>query len=372
MTLAALDDAIDRALTEHRVVGAVVQVAREGDVVYRRAAGLADRESARTMGVDTLFRLSSLSKPICTAAVMVLVERGVLALDEPVTTWLPEFRPRLATGDQPTITLHHLLTHTAGLGYPWDEDPGDPYRSADIGDGIRSSGARTLVENTDLVATLPLYFEPGTDWNYSVGLDVLGSVMEAATGEALPALVRGLVTSPLGLACMGFSAAEVNGGPLATPYGDGDPEPVRMSDPYSHQDDTLVYSPGRALDPAAFPSAGAGIVGTAPEMLTFLETVRTGGGVILQPSTTAMMMANQLGDLKPDPDDPGWGFGYGGAVFGGNGERLSTSTWFWGGVYGHKWFVDPDSATTIVILTNTAYEGMNGQLVDDVVDAAMG
>jgi CubicO group peptidase (beta-lactamase class C family) len=317
-----------------------------------------------------LFRLSSLSKPICTAALMVLVEQGVLALDEPVTTWLPAFRPRVVTGRQPTITLHHLLTHTAGLGYPWDEDPGDPYRSANIGDGIRSSGARTLAENTDLVAMLPLYFEPGTDWNYSVGLDVLGSVMEAATGEDLPTLVRGLVTGPLGLANTGFSAPEVNGGPLATPYGDGEPEPVRMSDPYSHQDDTLVYSPGRALDAAAFPSAGAGMVGTAPEMLTLLETVRTGGGVILQPSTTAMMMANQLGDLKPDPDDPGWGFGYGGGVLGGDGDKLSPFTWFWGGVYGHAWFVDPDSATTIVILTNTAYEGMSGKLVDDVVDAA--
>jgi CubicO group peptidase (beta-lactamase class C family) len=372
MTAAALDDAVDRALAERRVVGAVVQVAREGDVVYRRAAGLADRESSRAMEIDTLFRLSSLSKPICTAAVMVLVEHGVLALDEPVTTWLPDFRPRLATGEQPTITLHHLLTHTAGLSYPWDEDPGDPYRSADVGDGIRSSGARTLAENTGLVATLPLYFGPGTDWNYSVGLDVLGSVMEAATGEDLPAVVRSRVTGPLGLARTGFSAAEVNGGPLATPYGDGDPEPVRMTDPYSHEEDTLVYSPGRALDPAAFPSAGAGMVGTAPEMLTFLETVRTGGGVILQPSTTALMMANQLGRLKPDPDDPGWGFGYGGAVLGGGGDGLSTFTWFWGGVYGHKWFVDPASATTIVILTNTAYEGMNGQLVDDVVAAATG
>jgi CubicO group peptidase (beta-lactamase class C family) len=275
MTAAALDDAVDRALAERRVVGAVVQVAREGEVVYRRAAGLADRESGRAMEVDTLFRLSSLSKPICAAAAMVLAEQGVLALDEPVTTWLPEYRPRLATGEQPTITLHHLLTHTAGLGYPWAEDPGDPYRSADVGDGIRSSGARTLAKNTALVATLPLYFEPGTDWNYSVGLDVLGSVMEAATGEDLPAVVRGLVTGPLELARTGFSAAEVNGGPLATPYGDADPEPVRMTDPYSHSDDTLVYSPGRALDPAAFPSAGAGMVGTAPEMLTFLPSPMT-------------------------------------------------------------------------------------------------
>ena len=138
------------------------------------------------MEVDTQFRLSSLSKPICTAAAMVLVEHGVLALGEPVTTWLPDFRPRLATGEQPTITLHHLLTHTSGLGYPWAENPRDPYQRADVGDGIRSSGARTLAENTALVAALPLYFEPGRDWNYSVGLDVLGSVMEAATERACP------------------------------------------------------------------------------------------------------------------------------------------------------------------------------------------
>jgi CubicO group peptidase (beta-lactamase class C family) len=143
-----------------------------------------------------------------------------------------------------------------------------------------------------------------------------------------------------------------------------------MTDPYSHQDDTLVYSPGRALDPTAFPSAGAGMVGTAPEMLTFLETVRSGGGAILQPSSAAAMMANQLGGLRPDPDDPLWGFGYGGAV-GGDESGLSPRTWHWGGVYGHKWYVDPDTATTIVIMTNTAYEGMNGRFVDDVVDAAI-
>jgi CubicO group peptidase (beta-lactamase class C family) len=118
MSAIALDDALDRALAERRVVGAVVQVAREGEVVYGRAAGLADRESGSVMGDDTVFRLSSLSKPICTAAVMALVEQGVLALDEPVTSWLPDFRPRMPSGQQPTITVHHLLTHTAGLGAP--------------------------------------------------------------------------------------------------------------------------------------------------------------------------------------------------------------------------------------------------------------
>jgi CubicO group peptidase (beta-lactamase class C family) len=371
MTTVAVDRAIDVALSERRVVGAVVHVAREGEVVYRRAAGLADRESGLAMEVDTLFRLASLSKPICTAAVMALVEQGVLALDEPVTSWLPEFRPRLASGEAPTLTLHHLLTHTAGLGYPWDDDPKDPYRSSDVGDGICSSGARTLAANTALVATLPLYFKPGTDWKYSIALDVLGSVMESATDEDLPAVIRRLVTGPLGLATIGFSAAEVGGGPLATPYGDGDPEPIRMTDPYSHKDDPIVYSPGRALDPTAFPSAGCGMVGSAPEMLAFLESIRSGGGPILGPSTTTMMMTNQLRGLQPDPDDPGWGMGYGGFILGGDGKTRSKHTWSSGGLYGHAWSVDPDSATTILIITNTSYEGMNGQLVDDVVDAAM-
>ena len=127
MSAIALDDALDRALAERRVVGAVVQVAREGDIIYRRAAGLADRESGGVMGDDTVFRLSSLSKPICTVAVMALVEQGMLALEEPVTSWLPDFRPRMPSGQQPTITVHHLLTHTAGLGtLGWSRTPTTP------------------------------------------------------------------------------------------------------------------------------------------------------------------------------------------------------------------------------------------------------
>lgn len=112
------------------------------------------------------------------------------------------------------------------------------------------------------------------------------------------------------------------------------------------------------------------MTGTAPEMLTFLETVRIGGGGILQPSSTSMMMANQLGDLRPDPDDPGFGFGYGAGNLGGDGDGLSTTTWYW--VWGYGDLVDPVSAATIVILTNTAFEGTNGQIVDDVIASAKG
>src|SRR5436190_1825983 len=127
---ARIDAAIDRALAEHRVVGAVVLVAHEGKLVYQRAAGFADREAQRPMQIDTLFRLSSVSKPIVSAAALALVDRGKLALDDSVTKWLPAFRPKLASGELPAITVRQLLSHTSGLGYRFAEAPGAPARVA--------------------------------------------------------------------------------------------------------------------------------------------------------------------------------------------------------------------------------------------------
>src|SRR3954464_2070962 len=106
-----IDAAIDRALVEKRLVGTVVLVARDGRLVYRRAAGLADREAGRPMREDAVFRFSSVTKPFVSVAVMKLVEDGKLRLDDPVTKWLPDFRPRLADGTEPVITLRQLLNH---------------------------------------------------------------------------------------------------------------------------------------------------------------------------------------------------------------------------------------------------------------------
>src|SRR6266446_5927490 len=113
----AIDSAIDRALTENRIVGAVALVAQDGEIVYRRAAGLADRERAIPMREQAVFRLASLTKPLVTAAALRMVELGKIALADPVMRYLPDFRPALPDGRTPTITLRHLLTHTAGLSY---------------------------------------------------------------------------------------------------------------------------------------------------------------------------------------------------------------------------------------------------------------
>lgn len=367
----ALDDAIDRALAESRVVGALLVVTQHGETVYQRAAGLADREARRPMAVDTLFRYSSLAKPIVSAAAMVLVERGILGLGQPVTRWIPSFRPRLARGEAPTITVHHLLTHTSGLSYPWNEtSPDGPYHRTGIGDGIKSSGRLTLDENLERIASVPLDFDPGSAWQYSVGIDVLGAVIEHATGEDLPAAVARLVTGPLGMADTSFRVADP--ARLASAYGDAQPEPALMREGHTIPGDMIVFSPGRAFDADAFPSGGSGMVGSGPNFVRFLEVIRTGGSPVLTQPTTELMMSSQIGSISID-DMPGVGFGYGGAVIDDPVAAqvpCSPGTWWWGGVYGHRWFVDPVAGVTVVLLTNTAFEGLWGQLTEDIRSAA--
>src|SRR5215475_2096307 len=141
-----VDHVIDQAISSDRVVGAVVLIAHDGKLVYQRAAGLADREAGQEMRLDTLFRLASLTKPIVSTAAMILVERGQLSLEDPVTRWLPNFRPALPNGERPTITVRQLLTHTSGLTYGLLLPPGNEYRRAGVSDGLDEPG-RSMEDN---------------------------------------------------------------------------------------------------------------------------------------------------------------------------------------------------------------------------------
>ena len=365
-----IDGAIDRAITEKRIVGAVVLVSHDGKLVYQRAAGLADRESKRPMQINSVFRLASVSKPIVSAAALALVDQGKLSLDDPVTKWLPDFRPKLASGAAPTITVRQLLTHTSGLGYKFAEKPGTAYYQAGVSDGFDELRI-SLNENLQRLATVPLFNRPGEAFRYGLSIDVLGAVLEKASGKALPQAVAELVTQPLGLRDTAFWAKEP--ARLAVPYHDSKPEPARMDDPYSMpfgEGGRMTYSPSRALDAKAYPSGGAGMVGTAPDVMRLLETIRAGGKPILKAETAASMMRNQIGSLTGL--GPGVGFGFGGAVVVDPASAQtpqSPGTWQWGGVYGHSWFVDPERKLTVVALTNTALEGMWGKFTTDVRDA---
>ena len=370
---ARIDKVVDSAVAEQRLVGAVVLVARNGKIVYRRAAGLADREAGRPMREDAIFRFSSVTKPFVTAAVMKLVEDGKLRLDDPVTKWLPDFRPKLSDGTEPVITVRQLLTHTSGLTYGLAEKPSHPYHQLGVSDGIDQSGI-TLDENLRRLGQAPLAFPPGSAWRYSLAIDVLGSVLEKATGKPLPQVVAETVTGPLGLADAGFVARDP--ARLTVAYYNAEPAPRPMTD---NQDVSLGatavrFAPSRATDKTAFPSGGAGMVGTAGDVLALLETLRQGGAPILKAATVAEMMKDQVG-VQAATQGPGWGFGYGWAVLDDPAVAKTpqkAGTIAWGGVYGHNWFVDPESGLTVVLMTNTAFEGMNGQVTRDLRDAVYG
>ncbi|MCY1015751.1 serine hydrolase [Pyxidicoccus sp. MSG2] len=368
---ARLDPVIDRALAEKRIVGTVVLVAQDGKVVYRRAAGFADREAKKPMREDAVFRLASMSKPLVSAAALALVDQHTLSLEDPVTKWIPTFRPKLADGREPVITVRHLLTHTAGLTYGFFQPEQGSYHRAGVSDGLDDVPGLTLEENLRRIASVPLASEPGKRWSYSVAIDVLGEVVARAGGAPLPTVMERFVTRPLGMKDTGFGARDAVR--LATAYADGRPEPVRMGEvalvPFGGG--TVRYAPGRALDRRAFPSGGAGMVGTAEDFLKFLEALRKGGAPVLAAATVQQWGTDQVG-TEAQTQGPGWGWGLASAVLVdpvAAKSPQSAGTWQWGGAYGHSWFVDPRRNLTVVALTNTALEGMSGAFPVAVRDA---
>lgn len=361
-TLAARVDAvIDDALAAERIVGTVVLVRKDGETIYTRAAGLADREAGAPMREEALFRLASVSKLFVAAAAMALVGQGKLDLDRPITAWLPDFTPRF-DGEPVAISLRHLLTHTAGLSYGLLEPEDGPLHLAGVSDGMDRTGI-TLVENLRRLAGVPLLFRPGTRFSYSLGLDVAGALIEAATGLVLPQAVSRLVTEPLGLAATGFSTADP--ARLTAAYADDCPRPRRMREP-----DLVPFLPGlrgilmdpsRAFDAAAFPSGGAGMIGSARDTMNLLETLRQGGGALMPAERVTEMACDQIAGLDIE-GSPGWGYGLGFSVLRdarAAGVTETPGTWRWGGAYGHSWFVDPEKRLTLVAFTNTALEGMS-------------
>nr|WP_285862284.1 serine hydrolase domain-containing protein [Pseudomonas sp. BGr12]MDL2420931.1 beta-lactamase family protein [Pseudomonas sp. BGr12] len=367
---------VQQALDERRLVGAVVLVARDGELIHQQAAGFADRDSARPMALETVFRLASVSKVIVSTTALVLVAQGRFDLDEDIGRWLPEFRPRLANGKPARITARQLLSHTAGLGYRFFEaDANGPYARAGVSDGMDAASI-SLAENLRCIASVPLLYAPGTSWCYSLATDVLGALIERIQGVTLNEAVRQCVTGPLGMADTGFVVH--NPQRVATAYVNDLPQPRRLDEgetvsPFEGAVG-IAYSPARIFDAQAFASGGAGMAGTAGDFLRLLEALRQGASTLLPDELIAQMGRDQTGGLEL-PNAPGFGFGLGFSVL--RDPRLALSpesvgTWRWGGAYGHAWFVDRAQGLSVVAFTNTLYEGMSGRFVTDLRDAVYG
>jgi CubicO group peptidase (beta-lactamase class C family) len=369
-----LDAAIDRAIAEKRIVGSVVIVREQGELIYESARGLDDREAGTPMSVDKIFRLSSLTKPIVAATILAMVDAGDMALEDLVTDYLAYFRPKLPDGTAPPITIAQLLTHTSGLGGDLpltDAEKNDP-KYIDV---AHNRWHLSLDENMERLNQAPLLFAPGTAWSYGLSIDVLGAIAAGLVGGTLGDAVSKYVTGPLGMVDTAFHVADP--ARLAVPYADGPNGPDRMSDPHSVPSpwgQTVTYAPNRILDPKAYQSGGGGMAGTARDFMILLEALRTGGGPILRPETVAAGLSNQIAQL-PYSQAPGWHFGFFGAVATDAGlaqTPQSAGTSRWGGIYGHNWFLDPVSGLTMVSMSNTGLEGCDGPYRYEVRDAVYG
>ena len=371
-----IDAAVNAAINEKRLVGAVIAVMQDGQLAHFKAYGQSDREAGKAMTEDAIFRLASITKPVVTAAAMRMIELGKFALDTPVTDFLPDFKPKSPDGSTPVITIRHLLTHTAGLSYDFLQPLDGPYNtipvSAGIGDDV------TMEENLARMVQAGLTFPPGAAWLYSVAIDVLGAVMAKAEGTDVEGAVKKYVTGPMQMTDTSFFVTDESR--LVQPYSNAAPEPVRIGDgfkqPFVPGCGPINLGTSRAFSKTAFQGVGGCMNGKAMDIVRMLDAIRAGGAPILAEATTKQMMSNQIGPLRVIFDPTGnTAFGFGGSILldpAASGSFLSPGSWQWGGVWGHSWHVDPARKTTIVNLTNTTLEGMVGQVVRDIQQAVVG
>jgi CubicO group peptidase (beta-lactamase class C family) len=354
-----IDPIIDEAVKE-QIVGTVVVVVRDGKMVYRRAAGFSDREAKRAMREDTIFRLASMTKPVVSIAALALVDQGKLSLDDRVSKWLPEFRPKFE-GKEGAITVRHLITHTSGLSYKFIEKPDSPYHKANVSDALAEPGM-TMAEFLKRLGSVPLIYEPGTSWRYSLSVDVLGEVIARAGGAPLPEVVKQLVLDPVGMTDTAFTMPRSER--IAWPYAGGKP-PIRMTEPYDRVRGAsrVRFSPDRLYDPASFPSGGAGLAGTAADYVRFAEALRTHS--ILRDATHRDFVKDQIGKDV----DAGMAFGLGVGIItdpdAGKTKR-KKGAYGWAGIYGTEFWVDPEAKLSVVVLTNVA-----GQQLDQQIEKAI-
>ena len=343
--LARLGDVLRDEIARKTMPGAVVMIGRRGKVAYLEAFGSQDTLTGKPMRPDSVFRIFSMTKPVTSVAVMMLVEEGRLRIDEPLSKYIPEFadvQVARFSGNQMdlvppqrAITLHDLLRHTGGLSHELMSSPLQrQYAGLEL-----ARRDRTNEEHARLVASLPLLCQPGTAWNYSRSVEVLGRVVEIVSGQSLGAFLTERILRPLQMFDTGFHIEENRGA-------DRQAEPA-ANDPWTGKAVKLFDM----LEKPAFEAAGGGLVSTAPDYVRFAQMLLNGGvldGIrILGSRTLQLMTANHLGQSvapAPEPLPPGFGFGLGFAVRTHAGMAPfpgSVGQYFWNGSAGTQFWADP-------------------------------
>ncbi|MFM2262239.1 MAG: Esterase EstB [Pseudomonadota bacterium] len=335
-----LMDALKREVDSGRLPGAVALIARHGQIGLLEALGVQDPATGAPMRTDSIFRIYSMTKPVVSVAIMMLVERGQLLISDPVSRWLPEYaHPQVATAQglvpaQQAATVQDLLRHTAGLTY---EFLGDSEVQQQYNQHKLASRERNNEEFSHTLASIPLMFQPGSVWAYSRATDVLGRLIEVVTGQSLGDFLHAEIFEPLGMTDTGFWVLPE--------------EEHRIAEPFAHDPDGGI--PMKVIEPRQVPaleSGGGGLMSTALDYARFLQCLRNKGelnGVrLLSPHMVDYMTSDHLGNIPADGTllPPGHGFGLGFAVrthLGLSPVPGSVGLYYWGGIAGTTFFVDP-------------------------------
>ena len=348
--LARITDMTQRYVDEGKLAGVVTLVARDGRIVHFESVGQRGANDSRPLAKDALFRIYSMTKPITAVAAMMLYEEGKFQLSDPVTKFVPELADLnvLVDGEEvpakETMTMLHLLTHTTGLSYGFNpEDPVDQlYREK------QPLAAKDLDEFAARLGELPLKFEPGARWHYSVAVDVTGLVVERLSGQSFDVFLKERIFEPLGMVDTFFNVPpEKMDRFLPNHYWNAEQEQlVEMGEPaFASYRDTQMYS------------GGGGLVSTTMDYLRFCEMVRRGGELdgarLLSPKTVEFMTTNHLsaaiegggsGEQPFGRAARGFGFGLGwGVVTDPVAARVlgSAGEYNWGGAAGTVFWIDP-------------------------------
>jgi CubicO group peptidase (beta-lactamase class C family) len=360
--LQRITTAVDQSIKDKQIAGAVTMVVRRGKVAFLKAQGMQDREASKPMPADAIFRICSMTKPITSVAVMMLYEEGKFQLEDPISKYLPEFKnPKVlvkpATGVPYTIpatreiTIRDLLRHTSGLTYNWNTDLGKMYDDANVATGIMEYDG-TIEDSVKRLAAQPLLFNPGDRWEYSLGVDVLGRLVEVVSGMPLDEFFRTRIFEPIGMKDTSFYPPQDKVNRLATAYGIFDGKLTRFPDkPVT--DGYLVYS---ADYPYAGPkklfSGGGGLVSTAEDYARFcqmmLDNGMANGKRLLSRKSVELMTHDQLGKIGPDQ---GFGLGFGvEGVKGPMDELGSPGSYAWGGFFYTSFTIDPKEQMIVIFM----------------------
>lgn len=360
----AVRSAMQRYVDQDILAGVSYAVLRGRDVLDVHCTGWADKEAEIPLRTDHIVRAMSNTKLVTSCAVLLLWEESKLELDDPIEKYIPQLSNRQVLKPGATrlddteparssITVRHLLTHSSGLSYGL-LDPGTVMYKAYTERGVLNPGV-PLASMMDTLAGLPLLFHPGTSWEYSVSMDVLGYLVEVVSGQGLDAFFQSRIFDPLGMEDTAFTLPAGKHARLAACYNGADlMDPMK---PGLTRMDTVPW-PGAYLKPFPLRMGGGGLATTLPDMVALMRSLLPGGKTLLKPQTLALMMSNQLpqgmniqfarfGEVR------GKGHGLGGAVTvkpSSLDPQNSEGEFQWGGMAGTHWWISPKTQLVGVLI----------------------